>query len=253
MSRVQSVDRVLNILETISKSDRGMGISELSKSTNLHKSTVHRLVSALVENEYLYQSENSKYKLTFKLYEVGSRAVENLSVLDAARSVIEKLAEEVEEVVHLVVRNESEVVYVDKKNPSSHSSIMGSRVGSSNPMYCTAVGKSLLFDSDEKEIQKMWNSSIIKKITENTITDFSDFQEEIEKSKSRGYAIDDEENEKGIRCLGAPIRNYKNEIVAAISVSGPITRVNEENIEEYTKPLLKAVKEISRRLGYMRK
>lgn len=253
MGSVQSIDRMFNILELIADSDEGIGISELSSATKLHKSTVHRLVTSLIENGYVDQLDNSKYTVTYKLYEIGSKVLSKVNLTDASREIIDRLANEIKEVVHLVVRNGNEIIYIDKKNPGSNSSIMGSRIGSSAPLYCTSVGKSMLFNSSDQELKEVWKESVIEKKTENTIVDFNSFKEEIYVSKSRGYAIDDEENEVGIRCVGAPIFDYGNNIVAAISLSGPVSRVSKDNIEKYYKPLTKAAYQISKNMGYVLK
>lgn len=253
MSGVQSIDRALNLLEIISKYKNGISITSLSEETKLHKSTVHRLVSSLVFHGYVTQLDDAKYKLSYKLYRLGVNAFSDLSLVDVARDNIIKLSREVGEVVHLVIRNKNEVIYIDKENPSRSSSIMGSRIGSSAPIYCTSVGKAMLFDSNDYEIMNIWESIKIDSKTHKTITDFERFKKEIEYSKKLGYAIDDEENEIGISCIGAPIYDYTNKIIAAISLSGPIIRVNKMNLEKYVQPLIREAKDISKKLGYIEK
>lgn len=253
MSAVQSIDRVLNLLELIAKHDKGITLSELCEKIGLHKSTVHRLVGSLIDNGYVYQTEDLKYLITYKLYELGVRTFVNISILDAARESLVNLSNQVGEVVHLVVRNMNEIIYIDKENSGRNSSIMGSSIGSSAPMYCTSVGKAMLFDASDYELENIWNTSIIVKKTDKTIVNLELFKKELAESKKKGYAIDDEENELGIRCFGAPIYNYRNNIIAAISLSGPISRLSKEDGEKYYIPLLKAAKEISQKMGYLNK
>ena len=251
MSKVQSVDRVLNLLELVSEKKDGTTISDLTSKTDLHKSTIHRLLGALVENGYIVQTEDQKYKISYKLYKLGVNALSGTNVVETARDIIKVLSKDVKEVVHLVVRDDVEVVYVDKENSYSNLSIMGSRIGSNAPMYTTSVGKALLFNAEESEIKYVWDNSEIKKITTNTHTDYKSFLKDVMVSKERGYAIDDEENEKGIKCTGAPICNFKNEIVAAISISVPIAHIEDNGIEYYAQKVKDSALEISRRLGYL--
>lgn len=251
MSGVQSIDRTLNLLEKISESENGISLAELSELTDLHKSTVHRLVGSLISHGYVVQLPDTRYKITYKLYKLGVNAFSNLNIVEAARESIERLSTKVEEVVHLVVRDDTKIIYIDKENSGRTSAIMGSRIGSTAPVYATSVGKSMLFDSSEKEIKDLWDRSEIKSITDKTITNFDEFRENIDISKKRGYAIDDEENEMGIRCYGAPIYDYTNKIIGAVSLSGPISRVNEENAEKYYIPLIEAAKDISKKMGYL--
>lgn len=245
---MKSINRTFKILEMVSSSEEGISLTELSRETNIHKSTVHRILNSLIENGYVFQRKNKKYKITFKLFKLGSTVINN-NILDEASPLLTELSKETNEVVHLVVQNNSQVVYVDKKNSDYNGSIMGSSIGSTAPMYCTSVGKSLLFESNEKEIRRIWEDSLIEQKTKNTKTSLTDFIKDIEESKKRGYSLDIEENEEGIICIGAPIYNYKDDIIAAISISGPTSRFNEENIKKYSELLLKTVKEISIRLG----
>lgn len=251
MSSVQSLDRAFSILEVISESRSGITLKDLSIKTGLHKSTVHRLTSSLVENGYVEQIENSLYKITYKMYEVGSKAYDHLSIVDAARDSMDKLVQEVGEVVHLVIRKDTQILYIDKINSGRNSAIMGSSIGSLAPMHCTSVGKAMLFEASIDEIKNLWDRSNIIENTKSTISNYEDFLEEIRISKKRGYSIDNEENELGIRCIGAPIYNSANRICAAISISGPISRINSDTIDYYSKPLVEATKEISKKMGYL--
>lgn len=251
MSSVQSIDRMFNILEVISDSKNGVGISELSEQTGLHKSTVHRLTMALLENGYVEQLPSAKYKLSYKLYEMGSKLFANVSIFDAARKTIADLAKKLGEVIHLAVRNNNEIIYIDKENPGSNSAIMGSNIGSSAPMYCTAMGKAMLFDANDYEIRAVWKKSEVIQRTEKTHTSYDQFAKDIRASKQRGYALDDEENELGIRCIAVPIYDSKNKICAAISLSGPTTRILTSNLDKYAVPIMEAAREISLRMGHI--
>lgn len=253
MELVQSVDRTLTILEVLSDYSDGLGITDISERVNLHKSTVYRLLSTISYKGYVVQDEEtSKYKITFKLFELGSKKVEKLDLLNCSKPYTKALMESVNEVVHLVIREDTEIVYIDKVEANNTIS-MASRVGKRNPMYCTATGKGMLAFMPEEEVLKVWNSSKIIKLTKNTNTDFILFKKELQTINKTGYAIDNEENEIGVRCVSAPIFNINGEIAGAVSISGPVHRITEDKIDFISKEVLKYASLISEELGYRMK
>ena len=250
MDLVQSVDRTLTILEVLSDYSDGLGITEISERVNLHKSTVYRLLSTLIYKGYVVQDEeSSKYKITFKLFELGSKKVDKLDLLKSSKPYTKMLMESVNEVVHLIIREDNEIVYIDKVEANNTIS-MKSRIGNRAPMYCTATGKAMLAFLPEEEILKIWKSSKIIRLTENTITDFILYKKELQEIKKIGYAIDDEENEMGVKCVGAPILNIKGDVAGAISVSGPIHRITEDKMDFISKEVIKYANMISEEIGY---
>lgn len=250
MEIVQSVDRTLTILEVLSDYSDGLGITEISDRVSLHKSTVFRLLATLIQKGYVVQeSESNKYKITFKLFELGSKKVNTLDLLKSSKVFTKRLMESVNEVVHLIVREENDIVYIDKVEANNTIS-MASRIGKRNPMYCTATGKAILAFLPEEEVLKVWNGSKIVKLTENTITDFILYKKELHIIKENGYAIDNEENELGVRCIGSPIFNIRGDVVGAISISGPINRMTEDKLEFISKEVIKYAGLISKEIGY---
>ena len=250
MELVQSVDRTLTILEVLSDCNDGLGITEISSLVNLHKSTVHRLLSTLIYKGYVVQDEeSSKYKITFKLFELGSKKVHKLDLLEISRPYTKMLMESVNEVVHLIIREETDIVYIDKVEANNTIS-MASRIGKRNPLYCTATGKAILAFLPEDEVLKVWNSSKIVKLTKNTNIDFILFKKELQEVKKNGYAIDDEENEIGVKCVGAPIFDMNGDVVAAISVTGPVTRITDDKIDFISNEVMQCTNLISKEMGY---
>ena len=250
MDLVQSVDRTLTILEGLSDYSDGLGITEISERVNLHKSTVYRLLSTLIYKGYVVQDEeSSKYKITFKLFELGCKKVDKLDLLKCSKPYTKMLMENVNEVVHLTIREDNEIVYIDKVEANNTIS-MKSRIGNRAPMYCTATGKAMLAFLPEEEVLKIWKSSKIIRLTENTITDFILYKKELQEIKKIGYAIDDEENEMGVKCVGAPILNIKGDVAGAISVSGPIHRITEDKMDFISKEVIKYANMISEEIGY---
>lgn len=247
---VQSVDRTLSILELISDYDDGLRITEISEKVGLHKSTVHRLLGTLIYKGYVIQNQRTnKYRLTTKLFELGNRVIADMDILKASKPYTEDLMKILNEVVHLVIRDDKDIVYIDKVE-ANNTIRMASNIGRRSPLYSTSVGKAILAYLDEKEVLEIWDSSDIKKFTDNTITDYDIFRMELDKIRLHGYAVDDEENEHGVRCVGAPIFNFHGEVEGAISISGPTIRVTKEKVDVIADEVKRCAHLISKNLGY---
>lgn len=246
---VQSVDRALTILEILKDSGEGIGVTELGGRVGLHKSTVYRLLATLARRGYVEQDPvTERYSLGLKLVELGSAVLERLELRDLARPYLKELMEASQEVVHLVVLQDGEVVYIDKvecPGPVKMYSQLGRRV----PAHATAVGKVLLAflppESREAIIARG-----LPALTPNTITDPERLRAELERIRERGYAFDCEENELGIRCVAGPIFSHAGQVVAAFSISGLAMRLTLGRMEELAKLVRKVSLQISARLGY---
>ncbi|WP_041711069.1 IclR family transcriptional regulator [Clostridium pasteurianum] len=247
---VQSVERTLSILEVLSDYENGLGITEISEKVNLHKSTVHRLLNTLMIKDYVEQDEDTnRYKLTLKLFELGSKKVEKMNIVTVARPLLQELMEKTNEVIHLVVREGTEIVYIAKVE-SQNPIRMYSRIGKRSPVYCTAVGKAMLSYMTDDEVNFIWENSNIEKLTENTVVDFDKFKGNLGIIEKQGYAIDEQENEIGIRCIASPILDYRGQVCGAISISGSIISFKEEKIKEFSKLITGYANKISQELGY---
>ena len=247
---VQSVERALSILEVLSDYNEGLGVTDISEKVGLHKSTVYRLLSTLNHKGYVLQDrESNRYMITLKLFELGNKRVEGMDILAASRPYTKQLMEEVNETVHLVIRDGNEIVYIDKVE-ADNTIRMASTIGMRGLLYCTSVGKAILAQLPKEEIEKIWGDSKIQQLTNNTITNLDDMKRELEMVRLQGYAIDNEENEAGVRCVGAPVFNLYGEVSGAISVSGPTIRVTGDKIVRLTKEVTKCAKNISGALGY---
>lgn len=249
-SIVQSVDRALSILEVLADYNEGLGVTEISDKVGLHKSTVYRLLSTLSYKGYVSQDEeNNRYTITMKLFELGNKKVENIDILTASKPYTKQLMKRVNETVHLVIMDGNEIVYIDKVE-ADNTIRMASTIGMRSPLYSTSVGKAILAQLPEDEVEKIWHSSKIQQLTQNTITELDDLKKELSKIRVQGYAVDNEENEIGIRCVGASIFNRHGEVEGAISVSGPTIRVTKDKVEEIAREVTKCAKNISGALGY---
>ncbi|MDD3347660.1 IclR family transcriptional regulator [Oscillibacter sp.] len=248
---VQSIDRTLSILETLSAAPLGLSLSDLAAATDLHISTAHRLVNVLAEHGYALKDPSSgKYRLTLRTFEIGSRVSSVWNLLSSAKPQLDELAAVSQEAVHLVERDGHGIVYLYKAEPFQQLVRMDSHVGLRNPMYCTGVGKSILALLPPKAVKEIWETEAHPVFSPHTIVDFSDMQKELDRIRSRGYAIDDEEHEPGVRCIAAAIRNWAGAPVAAISISAPVSRMDAQAMERLLPRLLETSVQISRMMGF---
>ncbi|AQS54788.1 hypothetical protein B0W44_02380 [Novibacillus thermophilus] len=249
---VNAVVRSLNILETLADEEEGLGITEISQRLGLAKSTTHRLMMTLHHKGYVVQDEKTEnYKLGLKILSLYSSLLENLSLRKVAHKHMEELANKVGETVHLVIRDDCEVVYIDKVESSKNTIRVASQIGKRAYMHSTAVGKVLLSELSWAEVEHIIREKGLPRFTKNTITEPGELKRHLQNIKNNGWAIDNVENEEGIRCIAAPIRDRSGKIVAAISISGPVFRVTEERIQYDLIPsITRTIKLMSNELGY---
>lgn len=246
---VQSVDRALEILDILQSEPQGMGVSRLADRLGVSKSTAHRLLQSLLKKDFVQQNEeNQRYYLGLRLMQLGQIVANQLDIRQIASPFMHRLVEKSGETAHLVIREGSEIVYIDKIE-SSATIRMFSNIGKRAPMHCTGVGKAILAYLPKEKIDWIIEQKGLPRFTSNTITDREELFEHLREIRLRGYSIDDEEHEEGIKCAAAPILNSKGEVVAGISVAGPIMRVNKSSIDRIAKEVLQASKGISRALG----
>ena len=245
------VVRTIAILETLSQYQH-INLENLAKETKLPKATLLRFLSTLVSLGYVYRDPTDLYSLTLKLFSLGSHGLEHIDFISLANPVAQKLCAQLGETVHMGVLEGKTAVYVLKKE-SSFTIRMYSRVGKTIPLYCTAIGKVLLSDMSEHELQQYLGKVTLKPFTPNTIKDEQSLRFELEKVRTQGWASDDEEHEIGTLCIGAPIRDYTGKVIAAMSVSWPLFRFDPEDMKRFTASILAECNNLSKLLGWEKK
>lgn len=201
---VQSVERIFQLIEHLAAHPTGVSLQTLAGETGLAKSTVHRLLASLVGLGYVVQDEeNGHYRLTLKMFELSSGIVDSMDIMGVAKAHLERLSQRTGEAVHLVIRDARDIVYIYKTE--SGPMRMSSRVGLRSPLYCTGVGKAILATLPPEEVEDVWNHSSLKKLTSRTVVDLTEMQDQLAEVRANGYAIDDEENEMGVRCVAVAI------------------------------------------------
>ena len=245
----QSIQRIFGVIEALAARPGGTSLQQLCAATGLAKSTAHRMLASLVEMGYVVQdSFTTRYRLTLKLFELGSAVVNDMDILAVARPHLDRLSRQTGEAVHLVLRDGADIVYLYKAEALGVRR-MSSQVGLRAPMYCTGVGKAILATLPPAEVQSVWDSSAIHRITEHTIVDFSQLCEQLRAVRQKGFAIDDEENELGIRCVAVALPGPGGKAEAAFSLSSLVPHMSEERIAQLAQMSLSTRDAILRDLG----
>ncbi|TYO96205.1 IclR family transcriptional regulator [Desulfallas thermosapovorans] len=250
---VQSVDRSLAILEALARHREPIALTVLSVKLGLNISTVHRLLNTLIVAGFVEQEPNQgRYRLGLKTFEIGNAALYNLDIRSIAKPYLKELVDRCNETANLSVLNRGEVVYIDQVE-SPNIVKMFAKPGTRGPAYCTASGKVLLASLPPGELNQIVKKNKFYKYTDRTITDSELFKKELAKVKQQNYAIDFGELEEGVQCVAAPVRNHEGKTIAAISVSGPATRISQSFPRaELIKLIIEAANRISLQLGFYR-
>ena len=247
---VQSVSRSLRILEAMGRSDNPQSLAEITDAVQLPKTTVHRLLETLQCEGYVEQNPITRqFLLSSKILELASSFLGRLDVREVARPILMELWQQSQETVHLGLLDNGEVLYVEKLE-SPHTIRMYSEIGRRAPLHCTGLGKALLANLPTEEIEQIVARRGLQRYTENTLVDQISLLEEIATIRSRGVAFDNEEHEKSVRCVAAPVFDAQGQVIAAISIAGPAFRMTAERQQDLEPYVVKAAQRISRRLGY---
>jgi len=246
---VQSVKRALELLEIIS-GEKEIGVRELSRQSGLSRSTVQRLLFTLTEGGYLTQNlSNQKYHLSFKLFQLGNRAIFQNDLRTIARPILEQLLFQVQETIVLGIIDMGDVIYLDKLTVPQEIQ-MASTVGSRVPSHCTATGKAILAFLPKEERRTILREKHLKAYTNHTITGLPELEKDLTAIRSRGYSIDSEERYPGVVSVAAPIFNYTEKVVGAVGVPGFTYRIPPERVPELGEIVIGVAREISYHLGY---
>jgi len=249
---VQSVERIFQLIEQLAAHPTGVSLQKLAGETGLAKSTVHRLLASLVGLGYVVQDEtNGKYRLTLKMFELSSGIVNSMDIMGVAKAHLERLAQRTGEAVHLVIRDGQDIVYIYKTENGPMR--MSSRVGLRSPLYCTGVGKAILATLPPEDVAQIWAHSHPQKLTVRTVEELPHLQEQLEQVRTNGYAIDDEENELGVRCVAVAIPGPDGRAESAFSISGLTPYMTPERIRRIAAMALDSRTDILADLGLVQR
>lgn len=244
---VPAIDRALNVLECLSQSRKGYSVSELSRRLGLPKSSVHLILRTLERRGYLQkQSAGGRYKFGMKLITLSRMALDGVELRDEARPALATLSQQTGLTVHMGVLERSEIVIIERLESASPIRVV-SWIGRRMDLNSTAVGKALIAHLPESEFDAQVRPSQLARHNDRTIASMTALRKELARVRHLGYSVCDEEDEIGVRSVGAPILNRHGHSIAAISVAGTTLQIPPERVDELGHTVKDAAADISAR------
>ncbi|WP_409969368.1 IclR family transcriptional regulator [Bengtsoniella intestinalis] len=245
---VQSVERAFLLLETVAKNGV-MSLNALHKAVGLNKPSTLRLANTLSSIGYLDKNADGAYSLSLKTYELGSSALRRIDRMELITATLQELCEKTGRVAQFSIEDHNELLCIRSTHTNSQSFSVYTTVGRRAPLYCTSAGKAILSTYSNQQIIDKWEQIDIKAFTKFTHTTGQNLLQDISEIRQQGYALDVEENEYNVICIGAIVRDHNGGIVGAISISG--NNVTREDMEAYKDVLMSATSRLSSLFGYL--
>ena len=245
---IQSLARGLRILEAVAMEAGGAPLGNICRECGLHRSTAHHLLQTLVAYGYVIQDEGTRsYRLGQKVFGLASTTWSETQIAGIARPYLRELVHKTGETTNLAVRKNDQAILVETVDGEGTLRVVD-RVGAVRPIYCSAVGKVLLAWAPADEREVIVQALRFKPYTPRTISDRARLRKELARVREQGYAFDDEEMARGVRCVAAPIFVFPGQVAAAIGIAGPAARISRQMLERLAKPLVVTVRQLSGRL-----
>ncbi|MBS3933726.1 MAG: IclR family transcriptional regulator [Truepera sp.] len=249
VERIRALDRGLVVLERLASSPN-LSLTELANQVGLAYSTAHRILETLRQRAFVDRSdETGRYSVGVRAFEVGTGYLAKGQLPEAAHEPMKRLVEELNETVNLAVRGGREAIYIHQVE-GQQKVRMFTQIGARTPLHSSGVGKVLLAWQSPDEIEAFLQAPLTA-YTEHTLTAPQSILAELARVRERGYALDLEEFEPGVRCVAAPVRDRHGAVVAALSLSAPALRLAASRLQPTAKKIVTTGKEISRRLGWL--
>jgi DNA-binding IclR family transcriptional regulator len=247
---IQSLARGLDTLTMLANQAGSMGVTEVAQALDVDKSSAFRLLSTLASRGFVEQDEETRrYRPGLQIVELARQVLDRIELRAVAKPLLRQLRDRVDESAHLAVTSEGHVVYVDAEESGATLNV-NTEIGRHAPLHCTAIGKALIAYLSPKDMKRIIEQSRLKRYTPRTITTIQELIPHLEAVRKRGYAVDDEEFEPGVRCVAAPIRDYRDRVVACVGISGPSVRVSLDRVPEIGAATVETAEAISRLLGH---
>lgn len=249
-NNIQVIDRALDILEILCVEQEGLGVTEIGKRLALHKSTVHRIVSAMAERGYVEKVPNrALYRMGLKLVELSSVYLNSVELKTEAKPYLRELSSKYNLAAHIAILDGCDAVYIDKVDTVGDIRLY-SQIGRRIPVHCSGLGKCLFSGLSDSEIEERLSGYNFTKFTSHTIIGIDEFKRQIKEIRLTGYATDDEEHDDFIRCVAAPIFDYRDNLIAAVSVAGPSNIISKDKDDEIAGYVKEISRKISERMGH---
>ena len=250
-SNNQSSDKLLKLVEFLATQGEPLRLVDISKALKMNNSTTLRFLTSLMNNGYLAQEpDTSKYYLTYKFCAIGVQIKNHMKLSGMIYPFLREIARETKETTCLAINQNDQVVYINVVEAPGQVVKAMQRIGNIAPIHCTGIGKLFLSNYSVEQIDSVISRHGLKKLTDNTITTKSVLLEETAGIRQQGYAIDNEECEKGTRCVAFPIYDYSDRMIAGFSITGPAFKITDDFIDRWTPFLKESSNKLSHRLGY---
>lgn len=243
----QTLSRALKILRFVASEPRRIG--EIATFLGVHHSTALRLLHTLRDQGFVFELPDHRYRIGATVIRVGFQALEAIDLRSVARPFMVTLNEATQETIHLGTLEGDEVTYIDKVE-AKHGVRMYSRIGAVAPLHSSGIAKSILAFLPGDERSRLLDGRDLTARTRHSITSIDALEEELAVARERGYAVDAEENEPGIHCIGAPIFNGTGQVEGSISISAPMSRIKRDLLIGFAPALLDATTAVSKQLGW---
>lgn len=249
---IRAVERTLKILSSFSAQQPKRTYQEIAQETRIPPSTVFKIMQLLASEGFLEQdSESGAYEVGRELYRLGSLYLANRSLIEVAGPALGRLAEELGLLATLAIRDEAKIFSLITKSPNSPIGIIKPAGSRGAPMYLSSVGKALMLDLSDADVDLVYPSLPSVGLTPKTFTNTAQLKADLQESRERGYTTDDEASSIGLYCVGAPVRGSKGEIIAGISVTGvKVAMLN--RMPEIIARVQQTASDVSRQMGYQR-
>lgn len=248
---VPALERGLAILELIARSRNGLTFSQVSRSLDFPKSSIHCLLVTFERLGYLLRLESSgRFVAGLNLLRIATAASHGITLRQKAGPLLSELAQRTGLTVHMALLENNEALLIAKVEPSGTRPV-ATWVGKRIDYHCTSLGKALIAWMSDEEIYRLVKERNMLRHNENTISTLARLKEDLMRTRRLGYAVDDEEEEIGIRCVGAPVSSGSAKAEAAVSVSGTVDQIRTEDIPSMGALVQDVASEMSRRLGWV--
>jgi DNA-binding IclR family transcriptional regulator len=246
---VPALEKTLSILEMLANSRAGLSLPEIVKRSSLPKSSVHCILVTLQRQNYLYRNEaTGRYMFGMKLFSLANMALSGLQLREQAAPFLYSLMQQTKLTTHLAILEQGEAVLI-RKIEAPGVCRLATWIGKRMEVHCTGLGKALIANHSEQRLNDLLKERGLPRHNENTISSVKRLKDDLAQALKRGYAVDDEEDEIGLRCIGVPVFDHNNAVIAAISIAGTTSQITGENVGNLAQKVKEAAASISHLLA----
>lgn len=246
---LHTIEKASQVLSLYDRDHTEWGVRQVAERLGLAKSSAHDLLTSLAEVGFLSKTDEGRYQLGWRLVVLSETLLATTELRCEARPIMEEIAAQYQETIHLAILDDTKVVYIDKLEGKQAVRVDITSLGTRLYAHCSGLGKVLLAFRPLEEVRRIIAIEGMPRFTPNTITELATLEQELQKIRKQGYAYDEEEIVTDLCCVSAPVRNYTGHVIAALSMSVPAFRFRRSEAA-LRKAVISAAKSIEERLGY---